>query len=112
MRKQPANHDQHENDNDWPEPPVVVARQARSGQPVFVRLHEEAPKREADAQRNLNWDLSILSALILDSRVDRGTLSLAAAPEGPSTRPLVMASAASMISRSSGCSSHSTDVDA
>src|SRR6202008_2462703 len=49
-------------------------------------------------QRNLNWVLLILRALILWSRVDGGTPSLAAAPDGPPTRPLVSASAASIIS--------------
>src|SRR5213594_386167 len=51
-------------------------------------------------QRNLNFVLSILNALILWSRVDGGIPSLAAAPEGPETRPLVSASTASIVSRS------------
>ena len=38
---------------------------------------------------------------IFDSRVDGGMPSLAAAPDGPETRPLVSAKAASIISRSS-----------
>src|SRR5580704_5802183 len=51
-------------------------------------------------QRNLNCFLSIFSDLILLLSVDGGILSLAAAPDGPETRPLVSASAASIISRS------------
>src|ERR1700675_245555 len=38
---------------------------------------------------------------IFDSRVDGGIPNLAAAPEGPDTRPLVSAKAAPIISRSS-----------
>src|SRR5580658_6542582 len=51
-------------------------------------------------QRNLNWPLLIFKALMRVSRVDGGIPSLTAAPEGPETRPLVSASAASIISRS------------
>src|SRR5260370_24358743 len=51
-------------------------------------------------RRYLNWFLLILRALILWSRVDGGIPSLAAAPDGPQTRPLVSTSAASIISRS------------
>src|SRR5690242_4028280 len=40
----------------------------------------------------------ILSALICDSSVDEGIPSLAAAPKGPETRPLLSANAASIIS--------------
>src|ERR1700674_198063 len=49
---------------------------------------------------NLNCCLLILKALIRDSRVDGGIRSLAAAPDSPETRPLVSASAASIVSRS------------
>ena len=49
--------------------------------------------------RILNWYLLIFKALIHVSRVG-GTRSLAAAPDGPETRPLVSASAASIVSRS------------
>src|SRR5262249_40423452 len=45
---------------------------------------------------DLKRRLSIFSALILDSSVDDGTPSRAAAPNGPATRPLLSASAASM----------------
>src|SRR4029077_6789555 len=48
----------------------------------------------------LNCFLLILRALILWSRVDGGIPSLAAAPDGPQTRPLVSTSAASIMSRS------------
>ena len=51
-------------------------------------------------QRNLNRVLLILKALIRLSSVDGGIPSFAAAPVGPETRPLVAASAASIISRS------------
>src|SRR5262249_5920642 len=47
---------------------------------------------------DLKRRLSILSALIFDSSVDEGTPSRAAAPNGPDTRPLLSASAASMAS--------------
>src|SRR4029077_198958 len=53
------------------------------------------------AQANLNRLLRILRALILFSRVVGGTLSLAAAPKGPETRPRLPRNAASMIFRSS-----------
>src|SRR6266478_6267817 len=53
-----------------------------------------------DLYPNLNCCLLILKALMRVSRVDGGIRSLAAAPDGPETRPLVSASAASMISRS------------
>src|ERR1700733_1966829 len=49
---------------------------------------------------NLNWYLLIFKALILAASVEGGIPSLAAAPAGPETRPLVSASAFSMISRS------------
>ena len=55
-----------------------------------------------EAQRNLNFTLLIFKALILWSRLDGGIPSLAAAPDGPETRPLEATSAASMISRSLG----------
>src|SRR5437016_453138 len=51
-------------------------------------------------QRNLNWPLLIFKALMRVSRVDGGTPSRAAAPDEPETRPLLSASAASIISRS------------
>src|SRR5260370_14595321 len=51
-------------------------------------------------QPNLNCCLLIFKALIRVSSVDGGIRSLAAAPDGPETRPLVSASAASIISRS------------
>src|SRR4029453_9286864 len=41
--------------------------------------------------------LSIFNALIFDSKVDRGIPSLAAAPEGPKTRPRHSCKAASII---------------
>src|SRR5260370_28586705 len=53
-----------------------------------------------DCKRNLNWCLLIFKALIRVSRVDGGIRSLAADLEGPETRPLVSARAASIISRS------------
>ena len=50
-------------------------------------------------QPNLNCCLLIFKALIRLSSVDGGIRSLAAAPDGPETRPLVSASAASIIFR-------------
>ncbi len=41
--------------------------------------------------------LSILRERIFDSRVDRGTPNLAAAPDGPDTRPVLSRRAASII---------------
>ncbi len=55
-------------------------------------------------QRNLNLPLLIFKALIRVSSVDGGIPSLMAAPDGPATRPLVCASAATIISRSLRCS--------
>src|SRR5262249_1905344 len=64
----------------------------------------------ASPQRNLNWLLRILRALIRDSSVEAGMLSFAAAPDGPATRPRLSAKATSIISRSSrGSSSIDTD---
>src|ERR1700686_1557596 len=51
-------------------------------------------------QPYLNGRLSMFKALMRVSRVDGGIRSLAAAPDGPETRPLVAASAASIVSRS------------
>ena len=50
-------------------------------------------------QPYLNRRLSIFKALILSSRVEGDIPSLAAAPDGPETRPLLSESAASIISR-------------
>jgi hypothetical protein len=52
-------------------------------------------------QNALKRFLLILRDLIFDSRVDDGMPSFNAAPEGPDTRPLVTASTAPMMSRSS-----------
>src|SRR5215510_14690640 len=49
-------------------------------------------------QASLKCRLSIFSTLIFDSSVDDGTPSRRAAPNGPATRPLLSASAASMAS--------------
>src|SRR5580700_1690818 len=49
---------------------------------------------------SLKWLLLICKRLILESRVEGGIRSLAAAPSGPEIRPLHSASAASMICRS------------
>jgi hypothetical protein len=51
-------------------------------------------------QPYLNRRLSIFKAVILSSRVEGDMASLTAAPDGPETRPLLSASAASTISRS------------
>jgi hypothetical protein len=45
-------------------------------------------------------ELAFVDFQSLASRVDGGIPSLAVAPDGPENRPLVLASAASMISRS------------
>ena len=55
--------------------------------------------REGRVQPYLNRRLSMFEALILSSRVEGDIPSLTAAPDGPETRPLVSASAASIISR-------------
>src|SRR4051812_24678891 len=54
--------------------------------------------------------LSTLSERIFDSSVDRGTPSLAAAPVGPDTRPLLAARAASTRDRSWAVNSSSSGV--
>src|SRR5262249_26534514 len=54
----------------------------------------------AIAQGLLYLSLRIPSVRILDSRVDAGRPSFAAAPAGPATLPRVSVSAASIISRS------------
>ena len=46
----------------------------------------------------LNWPFRMPSCLIFDSSVDGGIPSVAAAPRGPATRPLLFASAASIMS--------------
>jgi hypothetical protein len=46
----------------------------------------------------LKWFLSISNDLIFDSSVDRGMLSLAAAPDGPDTRPPHSLNADSIVS--------------
>src|SRR4051812_40666241 len=51
-------------------------------------------------QLYLNRRLSMFKALIRVSRVDGGIRSFAAAPDAPDTRPLLSASAASIIFRS------------
>ena len=53
-----------------------------------------------DRYPNLKCCLLIFKILIRVSRVEGGIRSLAAAPDGPETRPLVSASAVSIISRS------------
>src|ERR1044071_851874 len=56
--------------------------------------------RESPSQTFLKRNLLIFKALILDSRVDDGMLSWAAAPRGPEMRPAVAARTDSMASRS------------
>src|SRR5260370_31247731 len=51
-------------------------------------------------QRNLNWPLLIFKVLMRCPRVEVETPGRAAAPDEPETRPLVSASAASIMSRS------------
>src|SRR5947209_17671745 len=64
------------------------------------RESRESEFWERDRQLNLNCCLLIFKALIRVSRVDGGIRSLAAAPDGPETRPLASTSAASIVSRS------------
>src|SRR5581483_3045401 len=59
-------------------------------------IHHEANNPCARTYGFLNCRLSILSDLILESRVDCGMPSLAAAPDGPDTLPLLSVSAASI----------------
>src|SRR5580704_2241259 len=80
-------------------------------QPGSVTSADQSSGLLREAGRNLNWRLSIFSFLIRVSRVVDGTRSLAAAPDAPDTRPLLSASAASIISRSlSGSSFEASDV--
>src|SRR5437660_11079655 len=72
---------------------------------IFRHWHREVwngsiPMILGERQPYLNGRLLIFKALILWSRVDGGIPSLAAAPEDPETRPLLSASAVSIISRS------------
>src|SRR5579862_899896 len=87
-------------------PPILLNRRCKSIIRAY-RVYSPDPPLFASSGRvmrpsppNLNRLLPIFRTLILDSRVDAGIRSLAAAPEGPETRPLLSASAASMISRS------------
>src|SRR6266566_7230993 len=73
----------------------------------FTRKRERRPAAaigrvggKRQGQPYLNRSLSMFKALIRVSRVDGGIRSFAAAPRGPETRPLVSASAASIVSRS------------
>ena len=58
----------------------------------------------------LNRRLSMFSALIFDSSVDEGTPSLAAAPNGPDTRPMLSLKAASIASFASEARNREGDV--
>jgi hypothetical protein len=82
--------------------------------PGHLQLIETKPEREGDADRirgsaqswgawlagqdvDVNLRLLMFSCRIFLSRVERGIPSLAAAPVGPATFPLLSANAASMI---------------
>jgi len=67
---------------------------------AVLRFRQFATFRQKanDGYAYLKRCLPIFSALIFDSRVDEGMPSLAAAPRGPETRPLVSAKAASINS--------------
>src|SRR5215831_6756608 len=64
----------------------------------FSEISEKSAGIFTNPQRVLKRCVLIFSDLIFESRVDRGMPSLAAAPEGPDTRPLVSANAASILS--------------
>src|ERR1700740_2277285 len=77
----------------------ALAVQSIAGERQFSAL----PDRSMLSRREsayLNRRLSIFKALILSSRVEGDMASLIAAPDGPETRPLLSASATSIISRS------------
>src|SRR4029077_20012371 len=82
---------------------ILVSVQTAVESPLKGGLEATAPRcvcADSMGKRNLNRLLLIFKALTLWSRVDGGIPSLAAAPDNPETRPLLSASAASMISRS------------
>jgi len=64
----------------------------------------EGPSRFREGGTGLNRLLSILRALIFDSRVEAGMPSLVAAPNGPDTRPMASSRTASINERSSSMS--------
>src|SRR5215510_7592702 len=64
----------------------------------FSEISEKSSGNFTNPQMVLKRCVLIFSDLIFESRVDRGMPSLAAAPEGPDTRPLVWAKAASILS--------------
>src|SRR3954454_15701924 len=64
------------------------------------RKSREGTSRLCEGGTRLNRLLSILRTLIFDSRVEGGMTSLAAAPNGPDTRPRASPSADSMNERS------------
>src|SRR5271169_3910027 len=82
---------------------------------AFVHHRVAISSRIREVRENSRWSLSrnhalysvlklylsICIDLIFDSRVEGGIPSLAAAPDGPDTRPLVSARAAPIILRSS-----------
>src|SRR5712692_2182884 len=71
----------------------------RISQPRVLGLaQEDIQKRFTEGSVVLKRSLLIFSDLIFDSRVDPGMPSLAAAPDGPATRPPLSRRAASMIS--------------
>src|SRR6266446_5515929 len=63
------------------------------------------PRASSRRQEPLNRSFLIPSVLIFDSNVEPGMPSFAAAPDGPDTRPLLPASAASIICLSRATSS-------
>jgi hypothetical protein len=95
------------------------AMQAPIGKPIetlgLTRHRVAVSSRIREVRENLSWILerwalerealkrylSIFIERIFDSSVEGGMPSLAAAPKGPETRPLVSVSAAQIISRSS-----------
>jgi len=79
-----------------------VARRLQS--PALYEASRKACEgtfRFREGGTGLNRLLSILRALIFDSRVEGGMPSLVAAPNGPDTRPMASSRTASITERSS-----------
>jgi len=68
------------------------------GNREFAKKSRIREREESRSQTFLKRNLLIFSDRILDSRVEAGMPSWAAAPEGPDTRPPAAANAFSMIS--------------
>src|SRR5437773_11838188 len=81
-------------------------RQVRAIVAGCARWRSERADRD---QEPLNRSFLIPSALIFDSNVEPGMPSFRAAPDGPATRPRLVANTRSIISRSRAARSSASD---